>query len=246
MLRDDQRGMIMSGIALLLVLPAMLISATFLTIVHTGGEATSIERLSDRAAYTAYNMKNSIRDLKESGERLDSEVLDQIAEKYSQNTIFENIQLHVRPFDIWTEIHYLGDVYTHHATSKFCEVKNLGVNRWYYNFEDLRPEDWEGADKDFNEPLLRLEKLDNEDWRVTVEPTYSGGATATVHWGDKVIFWNVNSDDNEPGDGTPGVGDGRWEGESKIVSGVPSSIEASISLEDPGGTVVYEENFLIG
>ena len=47
-LRRDQRGFILSGLALLLILPVMLLSASYLAIVSMGGETTSLQSLADK------------------------------------------------------------------------------------------------------------------------------------------------------------------------------------------------------
>lgn len=248
-----RKGMVLSGTALLLVLPALLLSATFLNIVETGGKVTAIQTLSDKAAYKAEDIKQNLRDLKASGERIDSTILQKIAENYEKNTIFDNIQINFQPFNIWVRYsHESYGEYNHYATENFCEISNLGQDRWYYNFE-AQPND---INWDFNEPLLKLKRLGSGKWEVKVSPTFThASATGTVYWENKVIFWNVNGIDDYYGDpeniaardpgGTGGgdPGDGWQENESTIVTGVPSAALVKITLEDPGGTVHYEETF---
>lgn len=245
---ESQRGLVLSGTTLLLVLPALILSASFLMVVSGSEESTSVSSLSDKAIYTASDIKRTIRGLKESGRRVDSEVLNKVAKKYRDKTIFDNIQLNFTPFDIRQVVYDGGGTYEHTSHSKFCEIKNLGPNRWYYNFEDL--ETWnQNIDKDFNEPLLEFLRLDNGDWKVTVKPTYSGGYTVTIYWDNKGIFYNINHEpDWENARGNGGVDtEGRWEGESRILSGdrFPSSAKATVVIEDPNGIVHYEETFSI-
>lgn len=244
MLWRDQRGFVLSGIALLLVLPAMLLSASFLVSVNIGGETTSLQSLSDEVVYTAYDIRETIRNMKASGMALDNYALHELAENYERNTICENVEIEIAPFDIWENIHKPnGESYVHRASGPCCEVKNLGPDTWLYNFEDL-PSGDPDADDDYNEPLLRLESLDNGDWKVTVENTYTAWYYADVWWGDDNLWMNVNR--------VPGTNHGSLEpdeglhvGDSKIVSGVPSSAFVSIVLGDPAGIVHYEENFTI-
>jgi hypothetical protein len=244
MLQRDQRGFVLSGIALLLVLPAMLLSASFFVAVETGGEATSVQSLSDTVVYVAYDIRETIRAMKDAGMALDNYALHELTENYEMNTICVKVEIEIAPFDIWENIHTPeGESYAHYASGPCCEVKNLGPDTWLYNFEDLKvgvPD----KDDDFNEPLLRLESLDNGDWEVTVENTYTAWYYADIWWGDQLIWADVNR--------VPGTNHGSLEpdeglhvGESKIVTGVPSSALVSIVLEDPAGIVHYEENFTI-
>lgn len=244
MSKIGQKGVVLSGLALLLVLPALLLSATFLTVVETGGEITATQSLSDQIAFKADDIKQTLRSRKEHGDRLDKKALQEIEESFEESPILGDIEINYTPFDIRVE--YSGD-YNYisypvvHATDDACRISNLKEGDWSYNFEAFITK----PDYDFNEPLLRLERLENGNWKVTVAPTFthSNAYCDNVKWGDKTIFKDVNREGEGWGSGTGGAGDGLHENESKIVSGVPTSVLIELVLEDPGGTVHYEETF---
>ena len=85
-LRRDQRGFVLSGIALLLVLPAMLLAASFITIVDAGGEAASLQSLSDKVVYTGHDIERVINYMENNGLPIDNTTLSALAENYSAAT----------------------------------------------------------------------------------------------------------------------------------------------------------------
>lgn len=56
----DQRGVVLSGLALLLILPTMLLSASYLAIIKTGGEAVSLQTVADKVHNAGLNVENTI------------------------------------------------------------------------------------------------------------------------------------------------------------------------------------------
>ncbi len=243
-----EKGMVLSGIALLLVLPALLLSATFLTTVEIGGETTAVQGMSDKISFKAYDIKKTLRYRQQHGERLDKEALNRLENSYAQSSVIGDISIDYSHFDVWvdydgpstfTEVHPTEESETLYDNS--CIVKNLKKNHWSYNFEASIGE----PDYDYNEPLLRLKRLKNGNWKVTVAPTFThSDVTADVYWGNKLIFDDVNEEIGYGTDATGGAGDGLHEGESTIVSeNVPDTMFITISLEDPGGTVSYNETF---
>ena len=86
MLHHDQRGFVLSGIALLLVLPAMLLAASFLAIAGAGGEAVSLQSLSDKVVYTGHDIERLINYMEDSGLPIDNTTLSALAENYSVAT----------------------------------------------------------------------------------------------------------------------------------------------------------------
>ncbi len=239
-----EKGMVLSGIALLLVLPALLLSATFLTTVEIGGETTAIQGISDKIDFKAFDIKRTLRYRQVHGDRLDREAINKLEESYEKSAILGNIEINYSAFDIRVE--YYDDsgnkIKEVHATDNACIIKNLKRNRWSYNFEASY-----GSDYDYNEPLLRLERLKNGNWKAKVAPTFThSDVTANVWWGNQLIFEDVNENyDAEPVGSPPAqwAGEGKHEGESKIVSGTPDTVYIHINLEDPGGTVSYKETF---
>ena len=61
----DQKGYIISGLALLLVIPAFVLMAVFVDMVHTGSETQSMAVQSDVAFYTAKDLEGDIPTLTE-------------------------------------------------------------------------------------------------------------------------------------------------------------------------------------
>ena len=57
----DQRGFVLSGLALLLILPAMLLSASCLTLFEIGGETVSLQSGADKVYYTGLNLEDTIK-----------------------------------------------------------------------------------------------------------------------------------------------------------------------------------------
>ena len=81
-LNDDKRGFILSGIALLLVLPAMLLAASYLGMISIGGETTSLEVLSDKVNYAGHDIERVIDYMKNNEIPRDNQNLNTLAENY--------------------------------------------------------------------------------------------------------------------------------------------------------------------
>jgi len=59
-LHEDENGFVLSGLALLLLLPALLISSTYLVAVEQGGEAVTAQNIGDKVLYTGVRVENTI------------------------------------------------------------------------------------------------------------------------------------------------------------------------------------------
>ncbi|KXA91247.1 hypothetical protein AKJ57_01905 [candidate division MSBL1 archaeon SCGC-AAA259A05] len=90
---DSQKGLILSGIALLLILPALLITSTYLMMIQEGGEATSIQSTSDKVFYTGLDIENTIHQMDLYDMNVNNSTLDSIERKYEINTALE-VELH--------------------------------------------------------------------------------------------------------------------------------------------------------
>ncbi len=86
LLMRDQRGFVLSGIALLLVLPAMLLAASLLTIAGTRGGAVSLQTLSDKVDYTGYDIERVLNYMVNNELPTDSSSLSALAENYRAAT----------------------------------------------------------------------------------------------------------------------------------------------------------------
>ncbi len=62
-MRQDQRGFVLSGTALLLVLPAMLLVASCFAIIEMGGEAAALQASADKVFYTGNDIERVVKDL---------------------------------------------------------------------------------------------------------------------------------------------------------------------------------------
>ncbi|KXA88971.1 hypothetical protein AKJ62_04075 [candidate division MSBL1 archaeon SCGC-AAA259D14] len=82
----DEKGFVMSGIALLLVLPAMLIAGIYLSTVSIGGEGASIATLSSSIRYTGEDAEETIREMAWEGLSIDSVVLENLENYYRAYT----------------------------------------------------------------------------------------------------------------------------------------------------------------
>lgn len=82
----DQRGFVLSGIALLLVLPAVLLAASYLGIIYIGGETTSLEALSDKVSYTGHDIERMIHYMEDNQIPIDNTRLNALAENYRAAT----------------------------------------------------------------------------------------------------------------------------------------------------------------
>lgn len=60
-LDKDQRGLILSGLALLLILPVMLLSTSYLVIISTGGEAVSLQTVADKVYNAGLDVEDTIK-----------------------------------------------------------------------------------------------------------------------------------------------------------------------------------------
>ncbi|MDI6884101.1 MAG: hypothetical protein QMD00_03030 [Hadesarchaea archaeon] len=85
-LRSDRRGFVLSGAALLLVLPAMMLAASCLSIIGEGEEATSLQTLSDKVIYTAHDIKRVITYMINNKIPTDASTLGALAENYRAAT----------------------------------------------------------------------------------------------------------------------------------------------------------------
>ena len=115
-LRDEQRGFVLSGIALLLVLPAMLLAASCLRVVEAGGEATSLQALSDKVNHVGQDIERMIMYMKNNKLPIDNSTLNALAENYrastgllvniwkENNLVFENV------WDPRAAVRYFGNI----------------------------------------------------------------------------------------------------------------------------------------
>lgn len=97
-LNEDKRGFVLSGMALLLVLPAMLLASSYLIVVKEGAETVSIQATADKVSYTGRDIESLVGQMYLYHMRIDNSVLDGIAGVYESSTglsvdlsLFDNI-----------------------------------------------------------------------------------------------------------------------------------------------------------
>lgn len=86
MLRGDDRGLLMSGLALLLVLPAMLLAASYLEVIELGGETAATQIAADKVNYTGRDVERVVKYWLQQGTSIDNYLLGRLAENYRAAT----------------------------------------------------------------------------------------------------------------------------------------------------------------
>jgi len=223
-LRKEQSGFVLSGVALLLVLPAMLLVASFLNVVTVGGETTSLQVVADKVFYTGHDTERMIKHMENRGLPLNNETLGQLAENYQASTGLLVDLPGVVVYPIWTLRTSPSDNTRHYAGTKYCRITTVSSKMWWYSFEDKDEEKGESPDWDYNEPRLQVEKLDGSIKVTFLE--YDGGYTAKVYYGDNIIFSEVKRGSSSDPDNTVIV-------ENVLQLNVP------VLLRDPRGAAQY-------
>jgi len=86
MLTHEQRGLLLSGLALLLVLPAMLLVASYFKMVEMGGEATAAQIAMDKVNYAARDIERIVKYMVRTGQPFDNITLQELADNYHTTT----------------------------------------------------------------------------------------------------------------------------------------------------------------
>lgn len=83
----DQRGLVLSGVALLLILPAILLSASYLSIVHIGSETTALKSTSNKVYSTGLNVEDTLKWMwAEEGVPVNQSTLQRLETEYERTT----------------------------------------------------------------------------------------------------------------------------------------------------------------
>ncbi len=212
----------MSGIALLLVLPAMLLAASCLRIIETGGETTSLQALSDKVSYTGHDIERMIKYMSNNRLPINDNTLKQLAENYRAAT---GLLVDIGPtpvYPLW--IHVIETGVDHYAGTKYCRVTDNSPGVWRYGFEDLDEELGETVDWDYDDPRLLVEKL-NGSIRITIEE-YTGEYHSDIYYSDQLLWANV------------GGGEKNHVGENIEVEDV-IQLEVPIYVRDPRDAARY-------
>jgi len=227
-LRDEQRGFVLSGIALLLVLPAMLLAASSLRIIEVGSEAVSLQTLSDKVNYTGHDIRRMISYMYLNRMPITDNTLRELAENYQAAT---GLLVETGPKLVHQlRTYVLNNGANHYAGTKYCHITDVAPGIWRYNFEDLDEELGEDPDWDYNEPRLLVEKL-NGKLRITVEE-YHGGYHSDVYYSNQLLWQAVGGSENAH------VGE-TIEVDENVQLGI------LFYVRDPRGAARYTENFVL-
>ena len=85
-MKRDQRGFVLSGLALLLVLPAMLVVASCFRVVETGGEAAALQVTADKVIYIGKDIERIIKYMSSDNLSIDNTTLQKLADNYQMAT----------------------------------------------------------------------------------------------------------------------------------------------------------------
>ncbi len=222
-LRRDQRGFVLSGIALLLVLPAMLLAASCFTIIEMGGEATALQASADKVFYTVKDIERVVEDLWGESLLIDNAgiTLSKLADNYRAAT---GLLVDITPsWMLW--IHVISTGENHRAGTQYCNIiENAPGENWSYYFEDKNEAFWGGGEPNYDEPVLFVEKL-GENLRITIVE-YGGIDHSDVYYSDQPLW-----------DGVGGFEQAHV-GENTEVEGV-IQLRVFINVRDPRGAVQY-------
>ncbi len=226
-LRDEQRGFVLSGIALLLVLPAMLLAASCFRIIETGGEAVSLQAAADKVFYTGDDIERVIKNMWDKNLLADNKPnanakFDELANNYRAAT---GLLVDITPS--WMLWSYLvsGDE-NHYAGTIDTKIERVGPDNWRYHFEQL-------GIIDYDEPILLVTKL-NGSLRITLEEYDTGFPIypSNIYYSD-IIRWD-NVVHNDP-----------RRGENVVVDGTTQLI-VSVHVRDPRGAARYSSTVELG
>lgn len=225
-----QKGVALSSAALLLMLPALLLVATSLTIIEIGGETNSIQILADKVNYTGKGISKTIMLMQKNRIPINDTSLQTLAEKYRAATGLMVCIFTSKVYPIWIHVQPTG--VDHYAGSNYCIIENISNDKWRYSFEDFDASAGDVVDFDYNEPDLLIEKID-ENLRITVL-AYDSPYFSDVYY-SKELLWS-------------GVG-----GINKAHVGETTEIDEnsfgnflliSIEIRDPSDSARYIENIL--
>jgi hypothetical protein len=129
MLVREQRGLLLSGLAMLLVLPAMLLVASYFRMVKMGSDATAAQIEMDKVNYAVRDIERIIKYMVKTGQPFDNTTLARLADNYRVST---GLLLDISGFDsdndnaIDTALISLQD--PNKATRYFTTLKFTGLS----------------------------------------------------------------------------------------------------------------------
>jgi hypothetical protein len=226
-LRHDKGGFVLSGIALLLIIPAMLLMASTLMVVETGGQSTNIQGQYDKVYHTGEDLSNVINLMQNNNVWLDDNILKSLTDNCRSATgLLVDVHVVSWVFPIWEHIEDSGE--NHYAGSIYSWIEKISDNIWDYSFEDLTLGKDNIVDFDYNEPVLQVERVSPGTLKITAL-MYQGGYHSDIYYSNTFIFRVGNMTDN--------IGSFKFVSENQLQRRV-----ISISVWDPRGAARYDEN----
>ncbi len=230
-IHQEQRGFVMSGIALLLILPALLLAASSLKIIEIGGESTSIQVLSDKVDYAGRNITNTIQSMQKNKLPINNGVLRSLAENCSSAT---GLLVDVNAswvYPLWIHVQNTGA--NHYAGARYCFIEYLGSGEWNYSFEDLDVELGQNADFDYGEPALNIEEI-GDNLNITIM-AYGSDYHSDVYYSSDLLWSDV------------GGSEGAHVGESQAIGENLYNLFLAVGVEvrDPRNLARYVENIVL-
>ncbi|MEM4188535.1 MAG: hypothetical protein QXN56_05210 [Candidatus Hadarchaeum sp.] len=226
-----ERGVALSSLVLLLMLPALLLAASGLKIIEIGGETNSIQILADKVYYTGKEISETIKLMQRNRAPINDLSLQMLADKYRAATGLIICITSDRFYPLWIHVNTTG--VNHYAGSKYCVVEKISANIWRYSFEDSDADAGETVDFDYNEPVLIIEKID-ENLKITVL-AYNSHHSSDVYYSKELLWSEVG-----------GIGE-RHVGETAEIEEncFGPFILIYIEIRDPNDSARYLENILL-
>jgi len=226
-MREDQRGFILNGIALLLILPALLLAGTCVKLAEFGGETIALQSMGDAVFYAGNDLKRVLQLSWEENLFFDNlENADRwftsLAENYAVTTglsVSITTQWYLR-----THAYKTGqDLY---AGSSHCRIARISENTWVYYF-DIEWPDW-------NEPIISVTK-DGDNLVITLDqyhfPTTDNASD--IYFSDNLLWDNVI-------DADPRIG------ESITIPNTITQLHVTATISDSRGAVQYSTTVDLG
>ncbi len=229
----DQRGFVLSGVALLLVLPAMLLAASCFTIIEMGGEATALQASADKVFYIGKDIERVIEDMWDDNLLFDNQPnanakFDNLANNYRAAT---GLLVDITPsWMLWSYLETKGE--NHYAGTRDCKIERVGPDNWRYQFEQL----W--IIIDYDEPILLVTKL-NGSLRITLEEYDTGFPLwrSDIYYSDNKLWDDVIHNDPRLENDNPN--------HTRVVDGTTQLI-VSVHVRDPRGAAQYLSTVELG
>jgi Ca2+-binding RTX toxin-like protein len=186
--RADERGFVLSGTALLLVLPAMILTSSLITVAWMGGETASFQAISDKVFYTGNDISRLVENIWLDNVLFDNENNSNLDFVYMADNYasVSGLLVDITPtWMFWIYVEETGE--NHRAGTTYGKTQRLRDNEWRYWFEDY-------FDGDYNDPTLVI--TENAGQMYIRLESFSGGFHVDVYYGENKLWDNITGEDN--------------------------------------------------